>query len=224
MIRFLLLSIFIFSGITTFSQVTFRENILSMENELMLQKISFQKGSIKLMSIFSKTKNTELLAGQSSPWFEFVVNGQLITSDQPVWKFVSFSTRKMNNGGTEAIVTVQNTKNAKGLQVEILRQIFPNSALIREKLTLKNLGKAPLALKKLNGKLHFIFPRYSLRETGNIHTLTETRIATFNKEVVENYNPALTWDDRTHDFNLAHCHMFHPDIMKKDLPLIPDFQ
>jgi hypothetical protein len=194
-----------------------------MENELMLQKISFQKGSIKPMSIFSKSKNTELLAGQSSPWFEFVINGQVITSDQPVWKFVSFSTRKMNNGGTEAIVTVQNSKNAKGLQVEILRQIFPNSALVREKLTLKNPGKAPLVLKKLDGKLHFIFPRYSLRETGTINTLTETRIATFNKEVVENYNPALTWDDRTHDFNLAHCHMFHPDITKKELAVNSGF-
>lgn len=218
MIRLLLLPIFIFSGITTFSQVTFRENILSMENELMLQKISFQKGFIQPMSIFSKSKNTELLAGQPSPWFEFVINGQVITSDQPVWKFVSFSTRKINNGGTEAMITIQNTKNAKGLQVEIVRQIFPNSALVREKLTLQNPGKSKLTLNKLNGKLHFIFPRYSLKDMGTINSLTEKRIATFDKEVVDNYNPSLTWDDRTSGFNLAHCHMFHPDIIRKDIP------
>ena len=218
---------FLFVILLSFSfataQVTYRNNVLSMENELTVHSISFANGSIKPQSVFSKVKNLELLSESSSPWIEFVINGQLITSDQPVWKFVSFSTRKINNGGTEAIVTVQNTKNAKGLQVEILRQIFPNSALIREKLTLKNPGKAPLALKKLGDKLHFIFPRYSLKETGTINTLTETRIASFNKEVVGNYNPALTWDDRTHDFNLAHCHMFHPDIIKKELAANSEF-
>lgn len=216
--RTLLLFTLIFS--ITFqasSQVSYQNNILRMENELIIHTISFESGSIKPASIFSKAKNQELLREASSPWFEFVVNGEIITSSQKSWKFVGFTTRQLNNGGTEARIIVQNTKNAKGLQIEILRQIFPNSALIREKLTLKNPGKSKLALKKLKGKLHFIFPRYSLKETNTTNTFTETRIATFNKEVVDNYTPALTWDDRTYDFNLAHCHMFHPDIIKKEL-------
>jgi len=197
-------------------QILFEKNRLIMENEVMRQELSFEKGIIRPVSILSKNGNVELMADNGvRPWFEFVVNGQLVSSEQPVWKVVKSDVRRMNNGGTEIKITVSASGRMRGLRVEILRQIFPNSALIREKLLIGNSNGKNLRLTKLNNKLHFIFPGYNLKSELPVDSLTETRIASFDMEVVDDYNPDLTWDDRRASLNLAHCHMFHPEIRKQ---------
>jgi hypothetical protein len=202
----------------SFSQISFENNLLVMENELVRQSINFSGGCIKPGSVFSKVKNIELLNAESpGPWFEFVANNQVVSSGQPIWKIKDHSIRKMINGGEEIKVTVEAQKKVKGLIVDIYRQMFPNSALIRERIVLSaNPGKT-LTLNKLEGRLHFVFPRYNLRCVGNNDKITETRIATFDNEILENFNPDLTWDDRTRSLNLAHCHMFHPEITTREI-------
>jgi len=197
-------------------QILFEKDRLIMENEVMRQEISFAEGVIRPVSILSKPGNIELLAGTGQrAWFGFVVNNQVISSEQPVWKVVSHELRKISNGGTEITVTVAATGRLRGLRVEITRQMFPASALIREKLVLKNAGGQILKLSKLDGRLHFIFPGYNLKGSSAEDKLTETRIATFDKEVVADYDPDLSPDDRTFSQNLAHCHMFHPEILNR---------
>lgn len=196
------------------ARILFEKNRLIMENEVMRQVISFEKGSIRPVSILSKAGNIELLdKTKQYAWFEFVINNRVISSEQPVWRVVGQELRKINNGGSEITITVAASGRIKGLRVDIVRQMFPSSALVREKILLKNAGGQTLKLSKLNGKLHFIFPGYNLKSGPAEDKLTETRIATFDKEIISDYNPDLSRDDRTFSQNLSHCHMFHPEIL-----------
>jgi len=224
MIRKIFFLLFVLASNSIIAQITFKGDNLIMENDLMKQIFSFSKGSIKPVSIFSKALNEELLSGEGQgSWFEFVVNKQIISSNQPIWRVIRYDIRKMNNGGEEIKITLEATKKVKGLQIDVCRQLFPNSTLVRERIILKNSGSKSLAMNKINGKLHFIFPSYDLKSISSSDTLKETRIATFDSEIVSNYNPDLTWDDRTHSLNLAHCHMFHPEIRQEVLKQGTDF-
>lgn len=148
------------------------------------------------------------------PWFEFVVNKRVLKSSDPIWEYRSHDIRKLNNGGEEIKILIEAVKVVKGLQIEIYRQFFPGSTLVREKMILKT-GRQSFELNKLVGKLHFIFPRYALKSESNADQLQEIRIATFATEILESFDPNRTWDDRKNDnvrdFNLANCHMFHPE-------------
>ena len=69
-------------------------------------------------------------------------------------------------------------------------------------------------LTNIDGKNHFIFPRYTFNSSARPSAL-EIRIATYGKEVLESYNAAATYDTRS-SRNLATCHMFHPDFIKHE--------
>jgi len=201
---------------SVYSQVSIKNNFLKIENEQMIQILSFQNNQITPTSIFSKELNKELIKGDSTtPWFEFVINKTLLKSSDPIWKYRSHQIRKLNNGGEEVKILIEAIKLVKGLQLEIYRQYFPGSTLIREKIVLKATNQT-FAMNKKEGKLHFIFPRYALISSETSTEAEEIRIATFADEILESYDPNLTYDDRkfdnTRDINLANCHMFHPKI------------
>ena len=100
MIRLLSSVLLIIISIPSFGQITFDNKILVMENDVIRQTISFSKGSIKPVSVFSKSNDIELLAtNNAAPWFEFIVNNNIITSGQSIWKVLNYEIRKMNNGG-----------------------------------------------------------------------------------------------------------------------------
>ena len=207
---------FIFNFLYLSGQITFENDLLVMENEVSRHSLNFTKGQIIPVSVFSKETKSEILASdKGSPWFEFVINRQKITSSDPVWRVRHHEIRKLNNGGSEIKIIVRATGRISGLELEIHRQIFPNFTLIREKIILKNSSKKKLALNKLNGDLHFIFPRYNIKSGSLTDSLTETRIATFDKELISDFDPDLTRDDRTPSLNLSHCHMFHPEILSQ---------
>jgi len=214
----------IFNFIILSGQIIFENDLLVMENEVSRHSISFKKGKIIPVSVFSKENNSEILASdKGAPWFEFIINNQKITSSDPVWRVRHHETRKLNNGGSEIKIIVSAPGRISGLELEIYRQIFPNSTLIREKIMLKNSGRKKLSLNLLNGNIHFIFPRYNISSISLTDSLTETRIATFDKELISDYDPDLTWDDRTTSLNLSHCHMFHPEILRKVVTPGTDF-
>ena len=192
-----------------------------MENELMRQEIFYGSGKIVVSSIFDKEKGVELIdkRNDSIPYFEIVMNGALVSSNDAIWKFQKYSTRKLINGGTE-LVLVWNARGInKGLVVTLYRQWFPNSTLIRERLALTTSGKS-MTLNKWKGRLHLNFPAYAIKSfsvnSKKQVNVTETRIASFAEELLTNIDVNATYDDRKYDgtrsFNLAHCHMFHPLI------------
>lgn len=147
-----------------------------------------------------------LSATKENPFFEFVINGQLVTSNQKLWIFKTSSERKMGNGGTEYKLVFEGTKEpVEGLQVILFQQVFPESALIREKLELRS-NENRFTLNKLNGKLHFKFPQYSVKnENGNSVESTEIRIAGFEKK-------PITFGDQEKG-----NHMYYPDVIQTEV-------
>ncbi|HZK95781.1 MAG TPA: alpha-galactosidase [Prolixibacteraceae bacterium] len=198
------------------SQVSLKNNFLRIENEQMIQILSFDNNQVVPTSVFSKELNEELINKNSiAPWFEFVINKTLLKSSDPIWQYRSHQIRKLNNGGEEVKILIEAIKLVKGLQLEIYRQYFPGSTLIREKLMLKATNQT-FAMNKKEGRLHFIFPRYALKSYETSTESEEIRIASFADEILKSYDPNLTYDDRkfdnARDINLANCHMFHPKI------------
>lgn len=209
-----------------FTAIFVNSKELILENKVMRQVLSYSDGSIRPTSIFDKTTGRELLvADASSTWFSFAANGQLLTGNNPIWKFSSGRVRKLNNGGEEVELVFKSVQKIKGLQLKIYRQLFPNSTIVRERMVLGGVGTA-VRLMKWNNELHFTFPVYTLRRHTGVAYAEEIRIATFDKEGIEGFNTAGTQDDRlldsVGDFNLAQCHMFHPERNKYNpLPGVP---
>ena len=201
-------------------QVLYRNNEIVYENEQIISRLSFQHGTVKPF-LFSRALNKPLLAaGNQTAWFEFVVNGIVISSDDPVWTYREHRIRKLNNGGEEVNISLEAIKKIPGLQVNVYRQYFPNSTLIRERLVLTAKGES-LRLTKRLGKLHFIFPRYAVATQAAVTDLEEIRIATFNQEILPAYDASRSYDDRkfdnARDYNLSQAHMFHPWKGKQSL-------
>ena len=196
--------IILFSAIL-FSCNSFQSSeILVIENEIFSKTFQFNEenaGEISVQFLY-KIDSEKINETQEQPYFEFVLNENLVSSNDKLWVFRNHSTREMGNGGTEHILTFEGVKeNVDGLQVVVYQQIFPNSTLIREKLELKAVGKS-FTLNKNEGKLHFRFPMYSIQnELNKTVESTEIRIASFDKK-------PITFGDEEKD-----NHMYYPDVI-----------
>ncbi|MEC3878516.1 alpha-galactosidase [Parapedobacter sp. 10938] len=196
------------------AQVTWDGKSLAIENDVMKQVISFEDGKVMPTSIWDKQLGKELLAPSPRvPWFEFVINEQLVHALQPVWKYKGHETVALGNGGTEVVMRLAGQRHLKGLIVEVRKQYFPASSLTREMLSLKADGKHRFSLNKLDDRLHFVFPQYAFANSNAATNLKETRIATYAQEVLPGLNSSATWDQRHRVNNLAYCHMFAPDSL-----------
>ena len=148
-------SILVLSGICSFTsaQISWNNNTLILENDKMINVLSFQNNRIRPESIFSKELNRDLLNENTEiPWFEFVIDHKLLKSTDPIWKYQTHSIRKLNNGGEEVRIILEATKIVKGLQLEIYRQYFPGSSMIRERIRLKTSSRS-FELNKLDDRL-----------------------------------------------------------------------
>src|SRR3546814_19719257 len=88
------------------AQVTWDGKSLAIENDVMKQVILFEDGKVMPASIWSKPLEKELLApSQRVPWFEFVINEQLIHALQPVWKYHSHERSEERRVGKECVST-----------------------------------------------------------------------------------------------------------------------
>jgi len=118
------------------------------------------------------------------PYFEMIINGELLTANDPVWAYQGKETRSMGNGGTEYRLRFEAVEgNAKGLQLLLFQQVFPESALVREKLELHAAEGASFTLNKREGKLHFKFPQYQLA-TANAAQWQEIRMASWERKPI----------------------------------------
>lgn len=185
---------------------------------------SKKPGTIIVGAIFDKRNNRELLTGHNPfPWFEFVINHELVTSNDPLWEYIDSSQRTMRNKGTEYTLNFKGASGpVKGLYISIKEQLFPGSTLIREQLILHVKGRAGFELNKYQNKLHFIFPRYTYKAMPSPVKSTEIRIATWDGEVLDALNNSSFDYRRLYkqyggDHNLSQAHMFHPETIKSVL-------
>lgn len=200
--------LFGFTLIATFLFYSCNSNLkekLVIGNEKFSKTFYFNnKNAGKIEVEYFLKSNSEILNDfKSVPFFEFVINNSVVSSKDKLWIFQSNSTRKLGNGGTEYSFVFEGIKgNADGLQVIVHQQMFPNSTLIREKLELRSNDKS-FSLNKLDGKLHFRFPSYSIqnKENNSVKSV-EIRIASFEKK-------PITFGNKTKG-----NHMYYPDILQ----------
>lgn len=184
------------------------------QNSIMRQTVIFEDGRLYLSSVFDLKRNIELLnTSETKPYFEFYINKQTLSSDMPVWNLKRQTCQDLSNGGTETYILLQANGIWKGLEVEIRRQHFPQSTLIREQLKLRNTGQKDFFLNKKEGKLFFRFPQYALNSTDSETSLQEIRMATYGKDPILRQNENDTYNSSRKYRNLADCHMFHPDTI-----------
>lgn len=212
-----------------YGQVEVTSNSISISNEVVRKEFAISKKKpegIIVSSLFDKKNQHELLsASKELPWFEFVIDHKVVTSNDPVWQFVGLSQRSLANKGTEYTLRFKGVSEpVKGLLVSVKEQVFPHSTLIREKLILHAKGKNKFALNKLKNKLHFIFPQYTYKAGHSPVNSMEIRIATWDGEVLDSLNHS-SYDIRHLDYgldyggdhNLSQAHMYHPKIIERSL-------
>jgi hypothetical protein len=181
-----------------------------LENELFRYSISTDGNRIRPTSYYDLKNGRELLDLQAeAPYFEFMLNERLVSADQPLWRHTARNFRKMANGGMEVTSTFEGVGTAHGVTLLLDHQYFPDSRLVRERLRLKASRGETARLTNRNGRNYFVFPQYSLiaSSAGN-DTVTEIRMASYNREILDNFDPTRTYDNRP-ERNLAGAHMFH---------------
>lgn len=201
---------------------------ISLNNDVLRKTFTISEtkpGSIQVSSLYDKVHRRELMADQGQlPWFEFVIDHKVVTSNDPVWQFEGLQHRTMPNQGTEYTLNFKGVSApVRGLLVSVKEQLFAGSALVREKLILHVNGSSQFALNKDKGKLHFIFPRYTYHVSQPALQSREIRIATWDGEVLDTITHS-SYDDRLFDnsryggdHNLSQAHMFHPKVIERDL-------
>ncbi|GAB6120053.1 alpha-galactosidase [Dysgonomonas termitidis] len=190
---FITILLFLFSN-NVLGKGSLNDNEFAYENGLMKQVLSFKNNTILVKSVYEKASQTELIAGNDTPFFEFQINNKTVTSSMPVWKFIKYKERKMVNDGVEYTFYFEGKGTYKGLKLELYRQYFENSTLIREKIQLQSSKGHIFTLNKKKGKLYFVYPQYALNSDTKTD-VEEIQIANF-----------LSWN-----------HMFHPAIKKHNV-------
>lgn len=150
-------------------------------------------------------------SGKETPGFEFCINGKIYTSEDPVWSFSGSSDKMLSNGGIRTTYHIKGIKALRGLEIFWDKETFGDDEFIRERLRMRSSEGRKFRLTNLNGRNHFIFPKYSF-ESSSAPSATEIRIGTYGKEVLEDFNAGATYDTRS-SRNLASCHMFHPEYI-----------
>lgn len=161
--------------------------------ETFTYRISNDGQKIRVCSVGKDAHAGMISSSSDAPYFEFMTDRGMISSEQPVWKFKSSSTREMCNGGTEITSVFDGTDIAAGIELTLVHQYFHDSSLIRERMGLRSLSGNPAFVLK-NGRNHFIYPQYTLPEAPE--SVTEWRMGTFMKE-----NHIFITDSIAHDFD-----------------------
>lgn len=192
-----------------------------LENDIIRFEIHASTGAgapIDAVSFRDIRSNTELLANPpSGSLFEIALDGALVSSGDPVWRFISHETRSLANGGLEvtARYRIESGPGTGGL-VELDLQVFPDSPLIRQRLSIASPESASVAMTYHDGKPHIVFPRLSVDVQSDPVVTTETRIATWNAELVDASASTNAYDERAQEVgwregrNLANNYMYHP--------------
>ena len=177
-----------------------------------------EPGSIDALSFFDLRTNAELLSDdRAASLFELSLNDALVSSSDPVWRFDSERTRAMANGGREIVARyLADSGAARGAIVELTFQIFPGSELVRQRIAVASSSSDAVAMTYLNGGPHVVFPRLAVRAEQAPVVTHETRVSTWNAEMVDVDVAQFSYDERAEEEgwregrNLAQNYMYHP--------------
>ncbi|MCK4752203.1 MAG: alpha-galactosidase [Planctomycetes bacterium] len=182
------------------------KGILTIENTNISRQFN-TKGQFYPTSFVYKKNKAQYLSKPSQNWFEVGVAGKVLNSA----KYISHKVREMKHGGREVNISLR----AKNANINYVVQIFPGSAVTREKLILSPKDKS-ITLTYIDDRVRLVFPRYNFFKTDKAE---EIRLAAWMREQMPdakiNAFPATrTWDPTEgNGVNLSQCHMYHPDFL-----------
>ncbi|MBR1576464.1 MAG: alpha-galactosidase [Bacteroidales bacterium] len=139
-----------------------------------------------------------LTTSEQAPAFEFCINGSRVKATDPCWRYAGLQTKDLSNGARIYTYEFRGKGKWKGLCLYWDREVFPDVALLRERLRL-TASRPGFRLSNVDGRNHFIFPRYSLAAAGEVRG-EEIRVGRFETRAKLDQN-----------------HMFHPDRNPLDL-------
>jgi len=186
-------------------------DVVLIENEIFTKHFNCDAlGPGAIQPEYRWKKEAKTLNQSAAPYFEFVINGKVISSDQSLWTFKEMKERLLQNGGTEYTLEFSGTAgHVMGLNLSIVQQIFPGSTLVREKLILQT-GEKEFRLNKKEGELHFRFPQYLVKEGKGLEAESvEIRIASWEQRPV-------TFGDE-----VSGNHMYYPVISHSQVTPMP---
>ena len=178
------------------------QEIINIENDVFVKSFHCNRNNPDIIRpLYSDKISRQIFNHEGTPYFEFVINGQLVTSEHKLWIFKKINKQGLQNGGSEYTLEFEGAgDNIKGLELTIRQQLFPSSTLVREQIMLHSREKS-YALNKKDGANHFVFPAYSLKlkeheKPGSV----EIRLA--------------SWEKRRPDFDKDKKgnHMYYPEI------------
>lgn len=176
--------IILFSACTPDGRNTQKQQAYVLENSSIRKEFISQSPEAGPLNVKIYDDTGKNLAGTDSqvPYFAFIIDNELITASDSIWKFAGVTARNMPNDGTEHVLSYTASKGAlEGLQIKIFQQIFDEGTLIREKLEIIGSGKKNFTLNKKNDSLFFRFPQYAVH-TGDLSGAksTEIQMASWN--------------------------------------------
>lgn len=198
------------------------EEGLVVENQVVRRVVAFEQGdtpgAIEPRSLVHVRSGRDYLAGSNAPaWFEFNLNGQVVSSQDPVWVYRDHTSQEMKHGGLETEVVFEAVSGpAQGLRVHYTLQAYPTSPVFREHIRLEASLEAALTLTHVDGDAHVIFPRYSFSIPDGGFRGREIRIASWNYELMEEPETEPSYDERALESgyrvgaNLSQNYMYHP--------------
>jgi hypothetical protein len=178
------------------------QEMIPIGNELFLKSFLCSRSQADVIRpVYSNLGDGQAINQKGLPYFEFVINGELISSEDKLWVFTELKERPLENGGIEYTLEFEGRSGVvNGLGISIRQQVFPASTLVREQLRLHSTEKE-FTLNKHQGALHFVFPGYSLKLKESEKTESvEFRMA--------------SWEQRPPDFDQDKQgnHMYYPEI------------
>ena len=187
------LILFFAANFFCFHPVRAGEPVISVPTETFTYMISNEGQKIRVSSVGKNTAASMISSSPEAPYFEFMTDKGIVSSELPVWEFKTSYVREMCNGGTEITSVFAGDGIAEGMELTLVHQYFHGSSLIRERMGLRSAsGKTAFALR--DGKNHFIYPRYTLPQAPE--SVTEWRMGTFMEE-----NHIFITDSILHDFD-----------------------
>jgi hypothetical protein len=217
----LAMSVFRADPVTSDIQVSVDGEGAHIENSVFTRLIEFSgstPSSIAAVSVYDKATGIEWMAGSSSLWFDFTINGEEVTNLDTRWLFEDSEIRTLGNGGKEVSLHFLRTGGAAdGLRLTHVAQYFPNATLFREQLKLG--GGSDLALYHRDGAVHLVFPSYELQVTDFQNLgLEEINIASWNADLLPNSEYEVAFDERSlvegwrEGRDLSKNYMYHPQF------------
>ena len=159
-------------------------------NAVFSARLDFRGGRIQSSEL--RLDGQCLTSAGQAPAFELCINGALVRSSDPCWRYAGVKRTELSNGGVIYCYEFQGKGKLKGLTVFWDREVFPEDAFLRERLRL-TASRPGFRLNTVDGRPHLVFPQYSLAQSGEMSG-EEIRIGRFETRAKLDQN-----------------HMFHPD-------------